>query len=202
MRFQLMTYRIQAFTSTTEWGQLKMNLLRIFCNDSFDAKETAHNGRRSGFGLDDEDQEPDVLKVMSPLRCSRGFHTRTAFTQLITYLPLMLSRFTIARERILSFRSSSTSCARPPTANTFTSSPWAHVNLSVSMTSSEKGHRLRTRTLQEENLSSTSANSTMPVWKLRNQEPLLNSDASSYIPLLSLRRLLDLDLGLVDWMMT
>jgi hypothetical protein len=180
----------------------KMNMVRTLFNGSFDAKEAAHNGRRSGFGLDDEDQEPDVLKVTSPFYVFlKDYHTRTALAHLTTYLLLIRIRFTTARERILSYRSSSMSCARLPTANTSMLSLWVHANLSASMTSSEKRHRPRIRTLPEENLLFMSTNSMMPVWKLRNPERLLSSDASSCIPLLSPRRLLDLDLEWVDWKM-
>ncbi|KAG0059629.1 DEAD H (Asp-Glu-Ala-Asp His) box helicase 11 [Linnemannia elongata] len=51
---------------STEYGNISKEVLELL--KSFDAKETAHNGRRPGSGLDDEDQEPDVLKIYY---CSR-----------------------------------------------------------------------------------------------------------------------------------
>ncbi|KAF9911357.1 ATP-dependent DNA helicase chl1 [Linnemannia zychae] len=50
----------------SEYGNISKEVLELL--KSFDAKETAHNGRRSGFGQDEEDQEPDVLKIYY---CSR-----------------------------------------------------------------------------------------------------------------------------------
>ncbi|KAG0203919.1 DEAD H (Asp-Glu-Ala-Asp His) box helicase 11 [Mortierella sp. NVP41] len=52
--------------ANSEYGNVSKEVLELL--KSFDAKEAAHNGRRSGFGQDDEDQEPDVLKIYY---CSR-----------------------------------------------------------------------------------------------------------------------------------
>ncbi|KAF9136116.1 DEAD H (Asp-Glu-Ala-Asp His) box helicase 11 [Mortierella sp. 14UC] len=51
---------------SSDYGNLSKEVLELL--KSFDAKETAHNGRRSRFGQDEEDQEPDVLKIYY---CSR-----------------------------------------------------------------------------------------------------------------------------------
>ncbi|KAF8946397.1 DEAD H (Asp-Glu-Ala-Asp His) box helicase 11 [Haplosporangium gracile] len=50
----------------SEYGNISKEVLELL--KSFDAKEAAHNGQRSRSGLDDEDQEPDVLKIYY---CSR-----------------------------------------------------------------------------------------------------------------------------------
>ncbi|KAG0371448.1 DEAD H (Asp-Glu-Ala-Asp His) box helicase 11 [Mortierella sp. AD032] len=50
----------------SEYGNLSKEVLELL--QSFDAKEASHNGRRSGFGQDEEDQVPDVLKIYY---CSR-----------------------------------------------------------------------------------------------------------------------------------
>ncbi|KAF9541234.1 DEAD H (Asp-Glu-Ala-Asp His) box helicase 11 [Mortierella hygrophila] len=50
----------------SEYGNVSKEVLELL--KSFDAKEAAHNGWRSGSGLDDENQGPDVLKIYY---CSR-----------------------------------------------------------------------------------------------------------------------------------
>ncbi|KAI8352753.1 helicase C-terminal domain-containing protein [Mortierella sp. GBAus27b] len=49
-----------------DYGNVSKEVLELL--RSFDAKEAAHRSRRSGFGVDDEDLEPDVLKIYY---CSR-----------------------------------------------------------------------------------------------------------------------------------
>ncbi|KAF9292632.1 DEAD H (Asp-Glu-Ala-Asp His) box helicase 11 [Mortierella alpina] len=56
-----------------DYGNLSKEVLELL--KSVDAKETAHSARTNGFGAEDEDQEPDVLKFIDELRkTSYGEH--------------------------------------------------------------------------------------------------------------------------------
>ncbi|KAG0370665.1 helicase C-terminal domain-containing protein [Gamsiella multidivaricata] len=67
-----------AKNSGDEYGNVSKEVLELL--KSFDAKEVAHGARRTRFGMDDEDLEPDVLKIYY---CSR---THSQLSQFIDEL--------------------------------------------------------------------------------------------------------------------
>ena len=116
----------------------------------------------------DGDQDLDwMMKTKSPMSSRYPFtllkvdgvrYSRTALPKLTSCRSFRWIRFTIAQERTHSYLNSSTSYARPPMANTSTSSPLVPANPFASTKSSAKRLPPSTLTLHQENLLFMSTN--------------------------------------------